>query len=183
VRRVAADPFYTTRRKCYILALVQKKDRPHFGDQACLHELARRVWPVGESASPLFFLSDDVGVQRQAYGQFGHRMGRINVKGFLTALTVPGLVERLYLQGGVSREMCADILRQASAAGSRWAEDRPCVDTARPPWEEDDFPFRRAMSALLRTLPPQENVESAVQAVEPPTTSRAEQFRRKWNWG
>jgi len=183
VRRVAADPGYSTKRKCDVLALVQKKDRRHFGEEACLDEIALHLEAPGEPMPPVFFLSDDLGAQDEAHRRFGERVGRINVKGFMTALTSPGLAESLGVRAGRRADMYADLLEQAGfEPRAGLSLDLPRMDTSQPPRQGNDFCFNKAIESLAQTLGPAADFVETAPPSEPPPLSRAEQFRRKWNW-
>lgn len=183
LRRVAAYPGYSTKRKCDVLALIQKKDRRHFGEEACLDEIARHLEETEKTKPAVFFLSDDFEALDETHQRFGERVGRINVKGFVTALTCPGLAETLGVHADRRAEMYADLLEQVGFERREGQSlDLPRMDTALPPRQGNDYRFRKAIESLAQTLGSPAGSVEAEPVPEAPQHSRAEQFRRKWNW-
>ncbi len=182
LRQVAADASLTTKLKCDHLALLQKNDRKHFGELACLDEINRWLQAPDATSDPVFLLSSDYDALEQAYRRFGDRVGRVNSKGFLAPFTQPALAGHLGLRPGLFYAMFRDAMHQADLADAdAHGADKHLLDTTRPPRTGNDFRFQTAMADLAKALgesPSEANAEKQAS----PQPSRAEQFRQKWNW-
>src|SRR5262249_13548766 len=67
LRTIVADPNLPAHKKRGLLALAQKRNRQHFGDQACFDDIAQLLDTPADQTAPVFFLANDRGALDEVY--------------------------------------------------------------------------------------------------------------------